>query len=515
MKKTVVFIISLISLIANAQTPEDVLRYSYFNMQGSARSMAIGGAMGSLGGDINALFVNPAGLGLYKTNEVVIGPGLMFLNSRGTFRNSNEQKSEKQAFNLGSSGWIWGFNDKYSNLTSQAFSLGVNQTANFNRTITYSGLNNYSSYSEMFAEQASKSNLSFDNILNNPAFGFGTAPAVYTYLIDTFRTSNNNLVVKGLPEFILENNGSLKQSNRIETRGGIYEIALGYAGNMNDKFYFGFSFGVPIIDYSRTTYYREEDATGNTNNNFNYFQLTDNFRSTGIGLNAKLGIIYKPADRWRLGFTFHTPTWYSIKDKQSSFLTTDTEGYNGVASVSSNLFTNNTEGRSQFVSQTPYRAILSTSYVFNEVADTRKQRAFVSADIEYVHYRGTRFFSGEDVNDAETEAYYKDLKNVIKNYYRGNVNFRLGGEIKFNTFMIRAGGAYYSNPYRDKELKSNIIQASGGIGYRNKGIFIDLTYSHLFNKDVNFPYRLEDKANTFANINNNGGVVMLTFGKKF
>jgi len=32
-----------------AQSPEDILRYSYFQQQGTARSIAIGGAMGSLG----------------------------------------------------------------------------------------------------------------------------------------------------------------------------------------------------------------------------------------------------------------------------------------------------------------------------------------------------------------------------------------------------------------------------------------------------------------------------------
>jgi long-subunit fatty acid transport protein len=367
----------------------------------------------------------------------------------------------------------------------------------------------------MFAEQASNSFLSFDDILNNPFFAYGTAPAIYTYLIDTFRNNSNNLVVRGLPEFILANNGSLLQQNRVDTRGGIYEVALGYAGNMNDKFYFGVGVGIPIIHYSRTTYYREDDATGNTNNNFNFFELTDKLTSTGVGFNAKLGVIYKPAERFRLGFTFHTPTIYNIKDNQSSFLLADTEGYNGVASVGSETFTYNNEGRSKFVTTSPYRAILSASYVFNEVADTRKQKAFITADVEYVNYNGTRFNSGEDEDEPENKAYYDGLKTVIKDYYRSNFNFRLGGEIKFNTFMVRAGGGFYGSPYKDKELKSNIIQASGGIGYRDKGIFIDLTYAHLFTKDVNFPYRLEDKANTFATQQGNTGNMMLTFGMKF
>ena len=80
--------------------------------------------------------------------------------------------------------------------------------------------------------------------------------------------------------------------------------------------------------------------------------------------------------------------------------------------------------------------------------------------------------------------------------------------------MTRLGFSYYGSPYSDKELKANRMFVSGGLGYRNAGIFIDLTYQHALQKDVNFPYRLSDKANTFAAIKGNGSNVMLTFGFK-
>ncbi|MEB3088263.1 hypothetical protein VJJ19_07480, partial [Parvimonas sp. D4] len=88
--------------------------------------------------------------------------------------------------------------------------------------------------------------------------------------------------------------------------------------------------------------------------------------------------------------------------------------------------------------------------------------------------------------------------DVIKDTYKGNINFRLGGELKYHTFMFRLGGAYYGSPYAEEELKANRILATGGVGYRDKGIFIDLSYAHAFNRDVQFAYRLNDKPNTFA-----------------
>ncbi len=75
--------------------------------------------------------------------------------------------------------------------------------------------------------------------------------------------------------------------------------------------------------------------------------------------------------------------------------------------------------------------------------------------------------------------------------------------MKFNTFMVRAGYAHYGNPYEDAELNASRSIISGGLGYRDKGIFIDLTYAHSILKDVHFPYRLapdSGKELTFADL---------------
>ena len=81
--------------------------------------------------------------------------------------------------------------------------------------------------------------------------------------------------------------------------------------------------------------------------------------------------------------------------------------------------------------------------------------------------------------------------------------------------MTRLGFAYYTNPYKDTELKANRMLLSGGLGYRHKGFFVDLTYVHNIAKDVNFPYRLEDRANTYATINGQRGNIVASVGLKF
>lgn len=68
----------LLSSYLFGQVPEDVLKYSWQPTNGTARINAVGGAMGSLGGDISANLVNPAGLGFFKTREIVLSPGYSF-----------------------------------------------------------------------------------------------------------------------------------------------------------------------------------------------------------------------------------------------------------------------------------------------------------------------------------------------------------------------------------------------------------------------------------------------------
>jgi hypothetical protein len=68
--------VSLFSFLLKAQLPEDALRMSYTCPQALQESRL--GAPWAAGRDITANYVNPAGLGFYKTGEVVMSPGWSF-----------------------------------------------------------------------------------------------------------------------------------------------------------------------------------------------------------------------------------------------------------------------------------------------------------------------------------------------------------------------------------------------------------------------------------------------------
>lgn len=515
MKKIIPVILLFTGISSFAQIPEDVLKYSFLPQAGTARNLAIGGAMGSLGGDFTATYVNPAGLGNYRTGEVSFSPSWFMNNNKVDFRDSR-LINKKNNFTFGSLGFIFGASNMYDKTSSQAFSIGVMQTANFNNIVKYRGYNNYSSYAEQWAEEVSKSGLTIDQVIGNTQYAYGSAPALFTYLVDTFRNGSGDLQVRATPEFVLAAGNALLQEKTIETKGGIYEIALGYAYNKQDKWQFGGSIGIPIINYQNTTTFRESDTSSNKSNYFDYFNYTDNYRTTGAGVNIKLGAIYRPQEYIRLGIAIHTPTFMiTMKDRRNSNLESATEDYNGTVSKSSLDFTNNTPGESKYSMLTPWKVLISGSYVFREVADVRKQKGFITADIEYTGYSHAGFYSSNDSPTDDETNYFKDLTKVIRNQYKGNFNFRVGGEVKFNIIMARLGVAYYMNPYKDAALKADRFLLSGGLGYRHKGFFIDVTYVHSFNKDVDFAYRLQDKANTFASINNQRGNIAATFGIKF
>lgn len=512
--KSIFFIgLCLASTFAVAQEPPDALRYSWSTTNGTARQQAIGGAGGSLGGDISSAFVNPAGLGFYKTGDFVLTPGYDFGNYKSTYFGRTE-KDKKNGFSLGTSGFVLGFGSNEGKVRSSAFALVINRTANFNNNILYRGANTTSSYSQKFLDELDNNNdIDPNSVAGN--YPFGTSLAFNTFWIDTakgWNAGNKQFVSLATP--LLAGEGLL-QEQRIINRGGITEIGLAGAVNLNEKFFFGGTFGFSYLHYKRESTFLEADATADENG-FDFASVSENLRTNGIGLNLKIGGIYKPSESIRLGLAIHSPSFYMLTDKYNASITTNTENYQGQWDQSSSLFTGGSDAEFKYNLITPYRIIGSASYVLREVEDVRKQKGFITADIEYVNHKASSFTTSEDGDQTQaTRDYLKSLNNAIDKAYKGVLNFRVGGELKFTTLMVRLGGAYYGNPYKDiAGEKGHRFQLTGGLGYRDKGFFVDVAYVHTMGKDVHFAYRLQSVPNTGATIKSTAGTAVLTLGFK-
>lgn len=513
MKGKIYAIIFLLSSYNSfSQNPEDALQFSWFQNRGTARNQAIGGAMVSLGGDATANHVNPAGLAFFKTSDFILTPGVRFGKGRASFRGTNATSPGKTQFELGTSGFVWG---GLGNRAKNSFAITVTKQADFNYSTYYKGLNDYSSFAEPLVDEFfSTGNTDPDAVLDNPNVSLLTKMAIWTYVVDTVRVNGTLQAIARS-----ENPAIREQEKLVESKGGITEITFGYGVEASKKFMAGISFGVSIVNQEKRTYLHESDATGNTNNDFNFLTYDERLTLKGYGLNLRGGLIYRPQEYIRLGLSIQSPTWMPLKETIRSGFAAHLDNLFGpndaYDSVASTEIPGGDASEARYALNSPTRIMISGSYVFREVEDVRRQKGFITADIEYTNYKWLSYgpYSGE--TNGDVKAFYKPYNEAIDAIYKGTFNFRLGGELKFKTIMARAGFAYYTSPYKDKELKGRKMFASGGLGYRNKGMFLDLTYVHRLNKDVNFPYRVNSpRANTFASLKDNGGNVVVTVGFK-
>lgn len=505
-----------ISSILLAQEPVDALRYAMTGHGGTARARAIGGAIVSLGGDISAATVNPAGLGLYKTNEFVFSPGLSFGSTKINYLD-NQTKDKKFNADFSNIGLILakpGSRDgRWRNFT---FGFGMNKTVNFGNSTKLNGKNNQSSYSEKYLEEFINNNVTDPNKAAKD-FPYGSSLAFNTYLVDTISGPGN--IIKGYRSLSTPQTGVI-QNQITTTKGSIQDLFFAGSANFEDKIYLGGSIVFSKLNFDRTNKFKESDATQNKLNNFNYFETEEYLHSEGVGIGVKLGAIVKPTERLRIGLAFHSPTLYNMDDKYSTTITTDLEGYqgNGTLTQKSLDFNGGELGQFQYNFTNPMRFMFGISYVLNEVEDITKQKGFISADVEYLDYGTSKFKASTSYTSSTPpsgETYLKEVTSAIKNQFKSALNFKLGGELKFKTIMTRLGFNYMGNPYEGSDLKANQMNISGGLGYRDMGFFIDLTYIHQLSKDNTFPYKLDNGFFEPGYIKGSKGNLIATIGFKF
>ena len=98
---------------------------------GTARSMAMAGAFTSLGGDVSAMALNPAGLGMYRTNDFSITPMMSFQKAKNSAANWGD--NSRSRFSMGSMGLVLNlFEEGNAGLVSLNFGFGYNRIADLN-----------------------------------------------------------------------------------------------------------------------------------------------------------------------------------------------------------------------------------------------------------------------------------------------------------------------------------------------------------------------------------------------
>jgi long-subunit fatty acid transport protein len=231
---------------------------------------------------------------------------------------------------------------------------------------------------------------------------------------------------------------------------------------------------------------------------FKNFTYSDYFEDKGTGFTFKIGAIYKPVETVRIGFAFHTPTWYHIDEYFTQNITSNfTDGGHYDYSVEPLRF--------EYALATPYRLL-------GGVAVQIGKMAFLSADYEFVDYSQAHFSqTGDGYN-------YSEKNSNIKNSLKSASNIRAGGELRITKLYFRGGYGYYGKAFNPGEDNADLDYTSftGGIGFREQNISVDFGYTNLRYSQKYVLYPLPDNFDpAIANLSTAKNMFTLTFGYKF
>lgn len=466
---------------------------------GTARFTGLGGAMGALGGDFGAIITNPAGLATYRKSEIMITPSIFTASTQSSFWD-NPQTDLKYNFNISNLGMV--ITNTYSKRVngeevpgwkSVSYAFGINRLANYNRDVYYNGFNPDNSMIDKFLEIAnSGSGVAPSEITDRYPFDAGLA--YQTYLIDPILTDTMHYASK-VPY------GGVEQSRKISTRGGFDEYLFSIAGNYDNKIQIGVTIGMPRIRYTEESSYHEEDVN-DTIAGFKSFTKTDYLKTTGSGVNFRLGLIYRITPYIRVGGALHSPSFLSLRDDYSSTMSSDLES-------TGNYQWDSPDGTFKYNLTTPWRAVISGAVLF-------KTRGLISVDYEWLDYSNTFFGFA-----TSEQAFESQLNQTIRDKYGPSGSLRLGGEYRFGVFIIRGGINYSGSPFQpgvavqDADLSRAAFSLGGGL--HDKNYFMDLTYVSASSTSMDVPYTLSDPNETVggAVLTNASSNILFTFGLRF
>lgn len=516
MKKhfNIVLAFSLVSAVsANGQNEIDALRYGSVSGAATARALSLGGAGGSLGGDFSSLSINPAGLGIYRSSEIMLTPTLLFNGMKGTYlgQSSTEDMSKVGLNNFGIVFNNAASGKSYESSDWKSFSLGIgyNRIANFNDKGYYQGKNSESSITEIFSADALYNGVE-DNMI--PPFGFFGYQGFLLY-DDLGSIAYDRIISQG---------GSVLQSKSWKTDGGINEWSLSIGGNYKEKLMLGAGLSLTSYSYERKTNYLEEDATGNTNNDFDFLSMNEKLKTTGLGFNFKIGAIYVVNNSFRLGASIHSPTWSGFTDNADYDITTNTERLKAETGQSDPNPITYVQPRYPYAFdyslRTPWKGVLSATAFMG-------RHGFITADYEYTDY-GSMRYTFRDYDGGNYSAWERSVNQAIKDTYKAGHTLKIGVEGKADNFMGRLGFAYHSSPFKKSDLfGGDRMDFSVGVGGRFGNFFVDLAYVRIVQNFSEYYYPMLVQENPalgirkipvgLSDIKSNRNLIALTMGLKF
>lgn len=478
---------------AFAQSIDQIVTLSTEQYGTTARSAAMGGAFGALGGDISSININPAGIGVFQSNEFSFSLGLFNNIDAETKYGGEYRNANKNYINISN----WGFVSTIpvergnSSLINLNWGISFNRNADFKGVSTASLRNSKSSRTDAYAAQATAHNILLDDLrfddeegynpYYNPNNPLNSNLAFQGYLIQQ-KTDNGGNIIDGQWSSILPQNATVDQLISKNTTGSINNYTFSFGGNVNHKLYFGASLDIKDLHYEEQKTYSEQGS-----DNLKRFTHTEVLNQNGTGVGINLGLIYRPTNDIRIGAAFHSPTYYSIK-----------EDYYGVMdsrviyeNKEENVYEKSPMFRGEYKLNTPLRINTSVAFII-------KKHIIASMDYEYLNYGNATFSTKNDVDNYD----FTETNNDIQQFYKGVHNLRFGLEYRLReNYYFRGGYQLLGNPYEqyiegyntpnsDGQIasKNKHYIFSAGVGYRTQKFFVDAAFTHDYSTENYYQY---------------------------
>ena len=360
----ILFSLFILSTPLFAQGEVDATRFSREEIYGTARAMSMGGAFGALGGDQTGVSINPAGIAVYRSSEVV---GTLNLSQeRSTVGSQEANKTRFEMDNLGFVGYFPLRNDMIPLIN---FGFSYNKLKSFNKHISALGSPN-STLLDYMADRSAGIQPELLEMGDNLPDPFMDQPwlsvlGYNSWLIDHVDEEGS--------QYVPVNTGNERAINEVQLRerGYIDNYDFTVGTTINHVLNLGLSLTIKDISYSLSSDYLEDFDNGG-------YTLSNGITTSGAGVGAKFGAIYKPVNEFRFGLAYHTPTWYAFSETYEAQIDDDMTAYvtdpdyePGV--TSSEVFSNN------YDLKTPGKIVLSAAAVLGNKFN-------VSIDYELVYY---------------------------------------------------------------------------------------------------------------------------------
>lgn len=484
--------------------PSTITAFDIFNSSttqfslGTARSAAMAGAMTSLGADASSMSINPAGMGMYRSNEIVFTPMMTF--SRAKSNAAAFEGNSKNRFGIGNFSMVAKLRESSTGVTAINMGIAYNRLADFNYKYSFAtqGTAGSSSIADIFAGQLAAGQITSTQLKGNydgaGYFMWDRFDPTYWGAILGYKTGLINDSNGGWGRDMIGSAAGVDGYTTVESKGSAGEWVWSLGMNFGSKFYLGFSLGAATINRERHIYYGEgysytaDPALNYQMEHFNYDQVA---KMKGTGVNFKIGAIYRPVESLRIGVAFHTPTYYSVTYSYQGGMTSEIKANNNVDDykLDSNgyirpPFSEETvvlvdDGDYSWSYTSPTRLMFGVSY-------TIAKQLILSVDYERDWYNSMR------LKDSPYGALYK---GYIKDTFKGSNTVRAGAEWRFIPQMaVRMGYGLWSGALTDNTAiysspvtyRTEYMSAGFGVAL-SKHFTIDATYQ--FCKNNMTPYK--------------------------